>query len=239
MILELTARPHKIIVPVKGTKKETFEFTGQNKHPKFVKAIIHTPDPNARYIFAIDKTRPKGSRFTVINRRTHERSWHVPARVFLDENENLYDEDEEIPAEFFEDVLTEYAERGEVYLIEAGEHHMWGSAGHIPRVAEKLSDLFKQYGAGNFDATDRNSHFIGNWFRGVQVFSDARDFMPYAQDRIRAEAKRLTEYGLDPFTKFKILKTGAIGRFYKGQLVQTFDPVKMVSTSGRAYKKRI
>lgn len=221
MITELTSTPHKIIIPAKGTKRETFEFTGQIHHPKFVRAIIRVPDPEARYSFGIDRERPKGSRFVMINRRTRERSWHIPAAVFLDENENLYDEDEDVAPEFFEAVLEEYAERGEVYLIEAGDFHMWGSAGHIRRVSEKLSDLFKQYGAGNFDPFDKNSHFVGNWFRGIQVYSDARDFRPYLEDRVAAEGRRLQERGLAPFTHFRILRSGAIGRFYQGRLMET------------------
>lgn len=231
MIRELTGRPHKVITPARGAKRETFEFTGQLHHPRFVKAIVHLPDPEARYRFDIDKTRPRGSRFVMTNVRTREKSWHIPAAVFLDENENLYDEDEDISPEFFADVLEEYAERGEVYLIEAGDYHMWGSAGHIERVSNKLSDLFKQYGAGNFDAYDKNSHFIGNWFRGVQVYSSINDFAPYFDDRIKAEARRLQERNLQPFTKHRILKSGAVGTFYQGQLIDVQRPAR----SGKVY----
>jgi hypothetical protein len=235
MVTELTSTPHKIIEPARGTKRETFEFTGQIHHPKFTKAIIRIPDPTARYTFSIDKTRPKGSRFTVINRRTREKSWHIPAAVFLDENENLYDEDEDIDPDFFESVLEEYAERGEVYLIEAGDFHMWGSVGSIERVSGKLSELFKQYGAGNFDQFDKNSHFIGNWFRGVQVYSDARDFRPYLEDRVAHEVNRLTErYGNDAGNfrgrHFRILKSGAIGEFYQGRLIGTIQPTAPATT---------
>lgn len=226
MVQELTGRPHKVIVPPKGGKREAFEYTGQAHHPKFTKAIVHISDPVASYSFALDKTRPKGSRFVVTNRRTREKSWHIPAAVFLDENELLYDEDEEIDPTFFADVLEEYAERGEIYLIEAGDYHMWGSAGSIERVSEKLSDLFKQYGAAHFDHTDKNSHFIGNWFRGVQVYSDARDFRPYFEDRIKAEAKRVKERGLEPFTRHRVLKSGAIGTFRHGKLVNVVQAVR-------------
>lgn len=219
MVQELTARPHKVIVPPKGGIREVFEYTGQRHHPKFTKAIVHLSDPEAKYRFEIDKTRPKGSRFVVINTRTRERSWHIPASVFLDENELLYDEDQEIDPTFFADVLEEYAERGEVYLIEAGDYHMWGSAGSIERVSNKLSDLFKQYGAGHFDPYDKSSHFIGNWFRGVQVYSDAYDFKPYFEDRIAHEAKRLRERHVPAFTKFRVLRSGDMGTFYQGKLV--------------------
>lgn len=218
MVMELTSRPHKIIVPARGAKRETMEYTGQIHHPKFVKAIVHTPDPAARYSFSIDKTRPKGSRFILTNRRTKEKSWHIPARVFLDENEFLYDEDEDIDPQFFADVIVEYGERGEVYVIEAGDFHMWGAAGHVERVSNKLADLFKQYGAGNFDPFDKNSHHIKNWFRGVQVYGDARDFSPYLDNRVRAEAKRIQERGISPFTKIRGLRSGDIGVFYQGQL---------------------
>lgn len=238
MIVELTSTPHKIIVPPRGGKREAFEFTGQIHHPKFVKAIVRVPDPEARYSFSIDRTRPRGSRFVMTNRRTRERSWHIPAAAFLDENENLYDEDEDIAPEFFEMVLEEYAERGEVYLIEAGDFHMWGSAGHIRRVSEKLSELFKQYGAGNFDAYDKNSHFIGNWFRGVQVYSDASDFRPYLEDRVAAEGRRLQERGLAPFTHFRILKSGDIGRFYQGRLVQTMPAPQGPGKAAKKYRRR-
>jgi hypothetical protein len=226
MIQELTARPHKVVTPPKGGKREAFEYTGQIHHPRFTKAIVHTPDPAAKYVFELDKSRPKGSRFIVTNRRTREKSWHIPAAVFLDENAALFDEDEDTPPEFFADVLEEYGEAGEVYLIEAGDYHMWGAAGSVQRVSEKLSDLFKQYGAGNFDAMDKSSHFIGNWFRGVQVYSDARDFRPYLEDRVRAEGARLRERGLEPFTKHRVMKSGAIGTFHQGRLVAVHQAVR-------------
>lgn len=225
-LVELTSRPHKVITPPRGAKREAFEFTGQVHFPKFVKAILHTPDPDAKYTFEIDKTRPKGSRFIVINQRTREKSWHIPAAVFLEQNPDLYDEDQDTPPEFFEEIIYEYAENGEVYLIESGDYYMWGSAGTPQSVSEKLSDLFKQYGAGNFDVTDKNSHFIGNWFRGIQVFQDARDLRPYLEDRVRHEAERIKERGIPAFTKYRVLKSGAIGTFYRGKLVNVARAVR-------------
>ena len=227
MVEELTSRPHRVITPRKGEKKETFAFTGQDSHPRFTKAIVVIPDATQSYRFEIDKSRPKGSQFTIINKRTKERMFHIPAELFVEEfyeqsdGDDLWDHEEIDPA-FFEDVLDEYAERGGVMMIEAGEYHMWGSAGHPRRIAEKLSSLFKQYGASNFDQFNKNSHWIGNWFRGVQVFGDAQAGV-YATERFYHELKRLEDrYGdrANQFMGRKIrpMSNGRIGEFYQGEL---------------------
>lgn len=221
LAVELTARPHTLYAPKRGEKREAFAYTGQDHYPRFQVAIVHTPDEVASYSFEVDRTRPKGARFIVTNERTRERSWHIPARVFLDENEQLFDEDHDTPAEFFESVIEEYAERGQVYVIEAGEFHMWGNAGTPRTVGEKLAELFKTYGAGNFDPLDRNSHFVGNWFRGVQVYSPA-EFGPYLDDRIINAAARQTTWNLRPGEHFRQLRSGDIGHFYRGRLLQVF-----------------
>jgi hypothetical protein len=228
MIVGLTDRPHKIFIPKKGQKRETFAYTGQIHAPKFVKAIVVVPNAEDKFTFSINKDMPKGSRFVVQNRRTKERSWHIPASVFLDENEQLYDENEDIEAAFFEAVLEEYAERGDnlVYMIEANEHHMWGAAGGIPTVAAKLSDLFKQYSAGVFDARDKNSHFIGNWFRGVQVFGHDEG-VNYQMERAQHTSDKIDEFNARAGVVVKrwgehhrLLKSGDIGIFIQGKLVQ-------------------
>ncbi len=222
VVRELTDRPHRVIEPKPGEKREAFEFTGQKGHAKFRKAIIPVPQAGARYRFEIDKSRPKGSQFVMINTRTKERSWHVPAHVFLDENPNLYEEDEDTPPEFFESVLNEYAERGHVYMIEAGDYHMWGAAGPVRRVAEELSELFKHYGVGTFDPFDKNSHFIGNWFRGVQVFG-AGEATSYVNERRRAQITRQEERPLPEGYHVRELRSGDKGLFFKGRLVGTLS----------------
>jgi len=236
MILELTTRPHKTVAIPKGWKREMFEFTGQKAHPRFVKAIIHTPDPEAKYEFSLDKSRPKGSRFNVVNKRTQEKSWHIPAKVFIEGHPALFNPDLDIPASFFQQIIEEYGEEGRIFMIEAGEGHMWGSAGSAERVGEKLSSLFKNYGSDKFDPGDKNSHFIGNWFRGVQVYSDVNDLLPYVENRTRAEVKRLEKYGLPPFTKYKLLRNGQIGYFLRGELQFAISPQGVVQTSGWNYK---
>lgn len=220
-ILELTSRPHKLYVPKRGEKREAFEYTGQKHLPRFTKAIIGTPDDSARYTFGLDKYRPKGSRFTVTNRRTRERSWHIPAHVFLDENEHLYDSDIDIDPEFFRAIIEEYAVKGQVYMIEAGDFHMWGDSGEPAHVAKKLATLFKQYGAGNFDPFDRNSHFIGNWFRGIQVFGQD-DAVLYHGERQRFNKHRTTEWGLRPQEHFRELRSGDIAHFYRGKIIHIY-----------------
>lgn len=241
LIRELTDRAHKIIVPKKGEKRETFSFTGQLKFPKFVKAIIVIPDGASQYRFFLDKERPKGSRFTMINRRTGEKSWHIPASVFLDENELLYDEDEDNPPEFFQAVLEEYAVGGQVYMIEAGEYHMWGSAGTTETISIKLSELFKHYSAGIFDALDKNSHFIGNWFRGIQVYAPS-EAARYMDERAEHEAKRIRDFNekaggnvMQFGRRFRVLKSGDIGEFVFGKLVHVH---KALTSSAVASKDR-
>lgn len=232
MIEELTSRPHKIIVPPKGTRKEIFEFTGQKSHPRFSRAIVTIPDPNVSYTWEIDKSQPKGSQFVLINKATKERLWHIPAEMFdakYEENfgENIWDE-EELSPQFFADVLEEYAAQDQVYMIEAGEFHMWGTAGHIGRVSEKMAELFKQYSHDRFDRYDSNSNWIGNWFRGVQVYGMA-SAGSYIDDRLNHEVKRLQErYGDRAsdmmFRKTRVLKDGSVAEFYQGKVVGTPIP---------------
>lgn len=212
-------------------KREAFEYTGQKHLPRFTKAFIPTPDANGRYSFTLDKTRPKGSRFTVINRRTRERSWHIPAEVFLEENELLYDEDAEIPPEFFQAIIEYYAVRGQVYMIEAGDFHMWGDAGPPALVAEKLSLLFKQYGSGNFDPYDKNSHHIRNWFRGIKVFGQD-EMSEYGTERALHSRRRQTEWNLAPQEHWRMLRSGDLGHFVKGKLADRI-PRSMIPGLGQ------
>jgi len=226
MIEELTSRPHKIFVPPKGTRKEIFEFTGQKTHPRFKKAIVVLPDATQTYRWEIDKSRPKGSRFTLVNKRTKERMWHIPAEMFDQEYSQAYDEniwdEEELSPEFFADVLEEYAVEDAVYMIESGDYHMWGSAGEIPHVAEKMAKLFKEYSHDRFDRYDKHSSWIGNWFRGVQVFG-TRDALSYMAERGQADIERLYDrYGnsapLMQFTHIRMLKSGDVAQFKHGEL---------------------
>lgn len=236
-LIESTARAHAVYRPKRGEKREAFFYSGQEKFPRFDVAFIPVPDPESRYKFSIDKKRPKGSRFIVENRRTRERSWHIPASVFQDERYDIFDPDADPDPEFFQDVLETYAEQGPryTYVIQAGEHYMWGASGNIPKVSAKLADLFKQYGSDRFDPSDKNSHFIGNWLRGVQVYTDPDEFAVYAMERATKKADWHRKTGIPTFTKYRILKNGKIGVFVRGQLVQ----VETISNAGDLYPETI
>lgn len=242
MLVELTSRPHQVITPPKGAKRETFEFTGQRRHPRFTKAIVHVPDPNASYTFEIDRSRPRGSRFVLVNEQTHERMWHIPAEIFVDTaaeyEADIYAEGEEPDGSFFAEVIREYG-AGEVYVIQAGNYHMWGAAGSPDTVGDKLARLFKDYGAGNFNASDRSSHWIGNWFRGVEVFGDAYDFEPYFAERVEAKARRDAErHTSHPFQKIRRLKSGDLGVFERGQLQQVIPSATIPPLKGKPKPRR-
>ena len=220
LISDMLARPHVVMTPKKGTKKEVFEYTGQAGYSYFQKAIIHTPDPEASVTFGIDKSRPKGSRFIVTNKRSGERSWHVPAKPFWDVNDEQDAENEDLDPFFFEDILQQYAEDAETFLIQAGDHYMWGSAGGHAHVAGKLADLFKQYGSQNFDPWDRQSHHIGNWFRGVTAYASLNDVFPFIRQKANDRYKARQDAGLDPNTnvKVRVMRDGSLGRFENGKL---------------------
>lgn len=246
LIGELTSTPHMVMVPPRGGKKETFLATGQKGFPRFTKAIIHVPDPSAKYDVYIDKSRPAGSRFVMENRRTHERIWRIPSEFFLYQDRQLYDQDNDIPPEFFNHIIRDYGQ-GEVYVIEAGEYHMWGSTGtpypesgrEWDSIGGKLSDLFKSYGAGNFDEFDRNSSWIGNWFRGVQVYSDAQDFAPYFENRVRARAEYLARAPREnPRMKIRILKSGDVAEFESGRITRVHSYTSLKRLQGRGKRKR-
>lgn len=230
---ELLSRPHQLVTPPKGGKREAFAYTGQARAPRFAKAIVSTPQPEDPYSFGLTKTRPRGSRFTVTNRRTGEASWHIPEDAFADAWD-IDDDDEEGLREYYADVLSEYASDygAQVFMIEAGEAHMWGSAGGPDLVAAKLVQLRRNYDATKFDPSDKNSHWIGNWFRGVTVFSPG-SVGSYIRERRAQAAQRQETWGLRPHEHWRPLKSGDIARFYQGKVVDVVPLAffeKMIAT---------
>lgn len=241
-ITELTAREHLLYKPKRGEKKEVFEYTGQKGYGLFNVGIIHKPDSNAHYTFDFDRERPKGSRFQVINKNTGERSWHVPADPFWE-----FDGDEDELREYYGDLLDEYAEDAEVFLINAGEHHMWGSAGGADFVADKLADLMNQYGSRYFDPFNKNSNHINNWFRGMTAYASDRDVAAYLDERAEHQEKQQAKYnyhmvGTDRGnvrSRVRILRDGSIANFVDGKLDASsrlypsqFETIKKVRMPG-------
>ena len=250
MVQEMTTRPHQLVKPKKGEKREAFAFTGQSAFPRFEYAFLPIVDPASKFTYEIDKSRPRGSQFVVIDKCTKERMTHIPADLFVSEyytasdGENLWDE-EEVDPSFFADVIEEYAERSGVMMIEAGEFHMWGTAGGPERVSEKLSELFRSYGASNFDPFNKNSHYIGNWFRGVQVFTNDVGGR-YYEDRLNNRIEYLaTKYGAEAHNmvgrKIRRLKSGDIGEFVNGELKHVIKSTDIKGAADSTFfrKKRV
>jgi hypothetical protein len=236
-ITELTARPHEIYKPRRGEKKEVFEYTGQKGYAYFDRGIVHKPDEEAEYSFDFDRERPKGSRFQVINKNTGERSWHVPAEPFWEIDEDVLDTPDDLTG-YYQDILDEYAEDAEVFLINAGEHHMWGSAGGAPQVADKLADLMNQYGSRYFDPFNKNSNHINNWFRGITAFSSDRDVAPYIEERAAKEIKRREERHMIEGTRIRILRDGSVGQYINGRLVYRVAMADIPGVTPKGQKRK-
>jgi len=227
-IVELTARETVTYKPKRGEKTEAFAYTGQTGWRKFAVAIIHKPDRSARLTYQIDRSRPKGSRFVVTNRNTGQRYYHIPAKAFL------WFEDYDLPPEFaaylaslgidpndlseeelYQYVIEFYAEDAEFFLIQAGEAYMWGAGGGREQVAEKIKTIINNYGEALFDASDPNSSYYGNWFKGVTGFTDRFDAFPMintARAKIRARRERY-KIRTPENTTYRTLSDGSIGVF--------------------------
>lgn len=241
---DLTSRSYDIIVPKSRDKKEVFNYSGQVGFNKFVKAIIHTPDKEASYEFAIEPERPEGSRFVTRNKRTGETSWHIPPEAFEDNTGEFDQDNEHQDAEFIQQVLEDYAQDANVFLINAGDFHMWGSAGGAHNVANKIAQLRKQYGGDYFNPYDKNSHHIDNWFRGVTAYSASESVGAYIEERAIARAKRLHDKGL-PITmtvfRLRLLQDGSIGLYIDGYQIMRFTVDNLplgINWKGRNYTVR-
>lgn len=222
---ELLSRDHVVYVPPKPAKREAFIYTGQEDFRQFTKAIVFRPSKAAKLKFEIDQDRPEGSRFVVTNRKTGETSWHIPDTPFWDILPEYDEELEDFNPEHFERVLRDHAEDGDTFMIQAGDHHMWGSAGNLEKVGEKLADLFKQYGDSYHDAANSNSHNIRNWFRGITVYSRDEELRPYLHERgeERVRALRAAELPVHNYTiRLRLLKNGDIGLYIGGRLEASY-----------------
>lgn len=238
VLVDLTSRAHVVYTPKKGEKMEAFQFTGQTGMPRFTKAFVHKVDPDAKLSLVMDKARPKGSRFVAFNRRNGQAYYHIPASAFLAHDDEDLEAEGYDPGEFYADVLREYAEDAEMFMINAGPHYMWGSAGQHDLVGQKVADLFRSYGAGQFDSGDKNSHYYGNWFGGVTAFTRAQDAFPYMRERVRADAKRREERHITTPEKYRILKSGDIGVFLNGRLIRTVPSAKVEPYDPTRAKKK-
>lgn len=220
-LIELTRVPHKEYVPRKGEKSEAFSYTGQTSYPRFDRAFIPILDPEIKTAYVLDKNRPKGSRFVVVNKSNGQTFYHIPAETFLAvQDEDLEAEGLE-PEDYFEDVLREYADDAQLFLINANSAYMWGSSGQHSSIASKIAELFRNYGSDNFNRNDPNSSHFSNWFNGVTAFTRAADAYPLIRERYLHNEKRKEERHIQTDANIRVLKSGDIGWFEKGRLIRT------------------
>lgn len=232
---ELLSKPVTEYRPKRGEKTEAFEYTGQKGFRFFDVALVHTPDTSAEFEFKLDKSRPKGSRFVPTNKKTGQRYYHIPAKVFLDPD-NLPDDFNEWLTEqgIWVDDLSEdelnayiiqfYAEDAEFYLIQAGESYMWGAGGGADAVAAKVSLILNNYGPSMFAANDRKSSYYGNWFRGVTGFTNRFDIVPSIGEAQRRRRERAAKYKISVDRKWRQLKDGSFGLFENGRMIERMWP---------------
>lgn len=217
---ELTAKPFVEYTPRRGEKRETFNYTGQKGYSAFTKAIIYHPDPTHKLSFEIDKTLPKGSRFTVIDRgpkerpRAPSRYFHIDARYFLADWQLYADSFEE----YIQMVLDSYSPGAELFLIKAGDGYMWGAGSGRDALASKIDQLMTNYSSAYFDPNNKKSSYFGNWFRGVLAFTRREDAFPAIRRGLDQKRERLKKYRL-PDIKYRRLKDGRIVGYKDGVIV--------------------
>jgi hypothetical protein len=245
-IQELTNVETQVYTPKRGEKTEAFAYTGQTGYRKFTKAIVRKISPAQKLTFKVDKTRPRGSRFVVTDKTTGRIFLNIPARLFepdyyepefydwvaelfgFGETDDAVDYIQTIPPDdanelYSEYILETYAGDAEFFLINAGESYIWGAGGDRKSIARKIRKYKEQYSATNFDVNDKNSHYYGNWLRGVTGFGSRFDVL----DRIgEAQAKRRAfrdKFKMESGVNYRRLKNGLIGEFRNGQLVRSFS----------------
>lgn len=217
-IMELTSVATQVYRPKPKEKREAFNYTGQTGYNKFAVAIVRKDEPSQNFRFEIDQTKPKGTRFTAIDRQTGRRYYHLPAHLFNHET---------LDASEYAAVIEDYTPDAEFYLIQAGESYMGGAGGDAESIGEKLVELFRNYSSTQFDANDKNSHYFGNWFRGVRPFTSRFDAFPLINKYYDSRDKFRKTTGITKRYR-RLLGYGAggrrlVGEFENGTLVQTHE----------------
>lgn len=217
--------PSEIYTPKKREiLKDVLEEVQMSKgYRHFTRAIIPKPPTPDAVKYSYDPKRPKGTRLVATSTKTKRRYYHIPAEAFL--IEDLLADNEEFDPQFYEDIIEQYAEDAQFFLIQAGESFMWGSAlgtgGSRRGVAEKIMHIFRNYSADMFNANDTNSSYVGNWFRGVTAFTDARDALPVLEKGLTRQAEFRAKFKMGP-EKYRRLKDGSIGVFRDGVFIRRF-----------------
>lgn len=218
---ELLSEPVQTYKPPKGYKREIFEQTGQVGYSKFNVALVKTPNTPANVRFILDKTRPRGSRLVAEDKKTRQHYYEIPPELFL--------KSEEIDTDFYREVLEEYAADATYFMIRAGESYIWGAAtnggGSLDGVTKKIGEIFRNYSAAMFDANNKNSHYVGNWFRGVTAFTSFKTAQPLLAKGLEQQAAHRKRYGKK---KWRLLedKTGTTRRYENGRLANGWKQLK-------------
>lgn len=199
-----------VYTPKRGEKAEAFNYTGQTGFRKFVKAIVRKISPDQDLSFEIDKTMPRGHRFTAVDNNTGRRYWNLPARLFMDDT---------LDWQQFSKIIKEYAPEAEFFLIQAGETYMWGAGGGPDAIAQKLAEVFRNYSAKQFDAHDKNSSYYGNWFGGISGFTSRFDVMPRIATALQNRRNYREKYRMHPTRSYRRLNNDMMGVFENGTLI--------------------
>lgn len=255
---ELTSRPYVEYKPKRGEKCEAFNYSGQRSYNKFDRAIIFHPAPRHKLSFNIDKSLPRGSRFTVEdhgpkdNQRPPSRYYSIPGRLLINES---WPDEFDTYQDYLEWLFSVYAPGAEIGIIQNGDNYMWGSAGGPHEIAEKLSQLMNNYGSDKFDPDNRHSSYYKNWITGLLCFTSRFDAFPAIADGARksdanksrwyTERQKQRLISLDEWdVKYRHTASGRIAKYRNGQFVGYVnveaalpaDPKKKAKKS--AYEKR-
>lgn len=229
-IQELSTYDTITYTPKRGEKKEVFSATNQLGYKKFTKAIIHKTNPNAKLKVTIDRTRPKGSRMVLVDTRREslQRYYEIPAKPIIEASLEA-EKNGDDPEEYIREVLEQYAEDAEFYLIRSGDYFIWKGADGLGYTADKLAELMQNYGAQYFDPHDKNSSYFHNWFRGITAFTSRFDAHEHIKEAATREARYREKAGYkfhERHDKERILRDGSTAKFRQGKFVEIITETK-------------
>lgn len=247
-ITELTSQPTDTYRPKRGEKTEAFEYTGQKGYRKFTVALVPKVNQASRQSYFIDRSRPRGSRFTVVDRSSGQRYYHIPGRLFLADAGNIlsnadflewldtmgYGDPAGLDPDELEDLhdqylIDTYGEDAEFFIIQAGDSYMWSSGGDRRTIKTKIQGIKEKYGDVYFNAANPNSNHYSNWFRGVLAFTDRFDGHKLLTRGFAAKAKRAEKYHITTEQKWRILDGENYPSSRSGHWVAGFTNGKMTT----------
>jgi hypothetical protein len=195
LVDHLTARPYHIY---RGRKPKNLRLVQEAaQHEQFPKNLVvaFLPVSNTKVTPKI-KISKKGI-VTVIEGKVRKRSINFKDHGITPKD--LEDDAEGIMKELDRRI------KGKRYVIQAGKYEIVNEVLHPSALPSRIRRYIEKYNATDYDATNPNSSFYGNWLLGVNAYDfDTRpDFKAYRAEKRREKAalKRKRKIAKERFRK--------------------------------------